>query len=200
MVSIGLQLGMVRLTKRDTIVKSLIALVWVVASGTISASTACADSKTLGLIREEDRLGARSDEYSRVFERAVAALVRGDAAAFRALLSNTTTLNESRGPGAIDAVIQTRFIPFFSDFSELTESITTVPTYDAAGSTGLAIARSFTTSEGERRSFVIYLIREKNRVVVGNLLPNATAEDLRTTGKGDVSRRSERGASTKAPR
>jgi hypothetical protein len=129
-------------------------------------------------IREEDRLGARSDEYSRTFDRAVSALVHADAATFRSILSRTTTLNESRGPGAIDAVIQTRYIPFFEDFVELTDSITTVPSYDAAGNQGLAMARSFTTNGGEQKSFVIYLVREKNRVMVGNLLLNVTGESL----------------------
>jgi hypothetical protein len=104
--------------------------------------------------------------------------VHADAATFRSILSRTTTLNESRGPGAIDAVIQTRYIPFFEDFVELTDSITTVPSYDAAGNQGLAMARSFTTNGGEQKSFVIYLVREKNRVMVGNLLLNVTGESL----------------------
>ena len=149
-----------------------------------------ADSNTQGIIREEDRLGARSDEYSRAFERAISALVRGDVETFRALLSSTTVLNETRGPGAIDAVIKTRFIPFFADFSELTDAIVTVPSYDAAGNSGVAMARSFTTSDGEKKSFVIYLVTErqpapgsakaaqKNQVMVGNLLLNASAEEL----------------------
>ncbi len=147
------------------------------------------DEKTQGMIREEDRLGARSDEYSRVFEKAISSLVKADAGTFRSLLSSTTLLNETRGPGAIDAVIQTRFIPFFSDFAELTDSITTVPTYDAAGSTGLALARSFTTTGGERKSFVIYLVNEKKRVVVGNLVPNATAVDLKVGKSKDFTKK-----------
>jgi len=137
-----------------------------------------ADSSARDRIREEDRLGARSDEYSRTFDTAVSALVHSDAATFRSILSNTTTLNESRGPGAIDAVIQTRYIPFFEDFAELTDSITTMASYDAAGNQGLAMARSFTTTGGEQKSFVIYLVKEKNRVAVGNLLLNVTGESL----------------------
>jgi hypothetical protein len=113
-----------------------------------------------------------------MFDTAISALVHSDAATFRSILSSTTALNESRGPGAIDAVIQTRYIPFFEDFVELTESITTVPSYDAAGNQGLAMARSFTTTGGERKSFVIYLTKEKGRVVVGNLLLSVTGETL----------------------
>jgi hypothetical protein len=137
-----------------------------------------ADSPDHDRIREEDRLGARSDEYSRAFDTAISALVRGDSATFRSLLSRTTTLNETRGPGAIDAIIQTVFIPFFENFVELTDSIATIPSYDAAGSQGMAMARSFTTSDGEQKSFVIYFVRERDKIMVGNLLPNMTAETL----------------------
>jgi hypothetical protein len=130
-------------------------------------------------INEADRLGARSDRYSRIFDRALKALISGDSATFRSLLSSTTVLEESRGPGAIDAVISGVFIPFFEGFSALTEEISTAPTYDASGATGIAIGRSFKTVSGEEKRFVIYLIDDKRRVeqggvVVGNLLINKT--------------------------
>jgi hypothetical protein len=128
-------------------------------------------------VREEDRLGARSDQYSRVFDQAVSALVAGDAAKFRSLLSSTTVLSETRGPGAVDVIIQDKFIPFFSDFDQLTDSIATMPTFDSRGETGIAIARSFITKSGSKKSFVIYLIGEK-KPVVGNLLLNTTEEYL----------------------
>lgn len=136
-------------------------------------------------INEADRLGARSDRYSKIFDLALNALVRGDAATFRSLLSSTTVLEESRGPGAIDAVISGAFIPFFADFSGLTEEISTAPTYDRSGATGIAIARSFKATSGESKRFVIYLIDDKRRaeqggVVVGNLLINKGKEMLST--------------------
>ncbi len=136
-------------------------------------------------INEADRLGARSDRYSKIFDLALNALVRGDAATFRSLLSSTTVVEESRGPGAIDAVISAAFIPFFADFSALTEEISTAPTYDRSGATGIAIARSFKATSGEEKRFVIYLIDDKRRVelggvVVGNLLINKGKEVLST--------------------
>jgi hypothetical protein len=142
-----------------------------------------ADSQVADRISEEERLGARSDQYSRTFNKAISALVNDDAATFRALLSASTVLSESRGPGAIDVIIRDRFIPFFSDFSSLTQSITTLPTYSAAGESGIAFARSFKTTEGQIKYFVIYLITEgkDKRVVVGNLLLNATEKDLLAT-------------------
>lgn len=145
--------------------------------GSLRADTAVEDS-----IREEDRLGARSDQHSRVFDKAISALVRGDAATFRSMLSSTTVLQETRGPGAVDAIIQGAFIPFFAEFEELTDAISTAPTYDVRGNTGIAIARSFKTKQGEVKPFVIYLISEtrdgKEVVLVGNLLINTTSEVL----------------------
>jgi hypothetical protein len=131
-------------------------------------------------ISESDRLGARSDEYSRVFDKALHALVEGDAATFRALLSSLTVLSENRGPGAVDVIIRDRFIPFFSGFEKLTDSINTMPTFNSRGEIGIALARSFVTKDGERRNFVMYLIKEgkDGKVVVGNLLLNATEKDL----------------------
>ncbi len=161
-----------------TLISSVLAVVFCFAWNIpTSADSAVEDS-----IREEDRLGARSDQYSRVFDKAISALVRGDAAAFRAMLSSTTVVQETRGPGAIDAVIQQAFIPFFAEFEELTEAISTAPTYDVRGNSGIAIARSFRTKSGDTKPFVIYLINEahktKEAVVVGNLLVNTTAEVL----------------------
>lgn len=155
---------------------AVLVTVWSVGF-VVPSDCACEPNKS-NAVSEEDRLGARSDRYSRVFDQAISALVEGDAARFRALLSSTTVLNESRGPGAIDAIISDRFIPFFEGFVELTNSVTTLPTYDAAGNSGLAIARSFTTEGGERKSFVIYIISEKDRMVVGNLLLNMTDKQL----------------------
>jgi hypothetical protein len=79
-------------------------------------------------------------------------------------------------------VIQDKFIPFFSDFDRLTDSIATMPTFDSAGGTGIAIARSFITKSGAKKSFIIYLIGE-DPPKVGNLLLNVT-EDYLLKNKG----------------
>ena len=133
-----------------------------------------ADSRMYAVISEEDRLGARSDEYSRVFDQGISALVDGNAAAFRTLLTSATISSETRGPAAIDHIIKDRFIPFFRDFDSLTEKIATAPAYDHQGHTGLALARSFRTTNGEIRSFVIYLMEERKEIKIGNILLNAT--------------------------
>lgn len=151
------------------------------AAASLSATVCLATPTGAEGITEQDRLGARSDPYSRIFDKAIDALVKGDSGAFRALLSSTTVLQETRGPGAIDAIIQNAFIPFFDEFASLTEDSATAPTYDVSGKSGIAIARSFKTKSGEKKNFVIYLITEgvendKPRIRVGNLLLNATKE------------------------
>lgn len=150
------------------------------------SSLAMADSRMYAVISEEDRLGARSDEYSRVFDQAISALVDGNSALFRTLLTSATIVSETRGPGAIDHIIKDKFIPFFRDFDSLTEKIATAPAYDPQGHTGLALARSFRTTSGEIKSFVIYLIEESKEIKVGNLLLNATEnvfEKKKNSGK-----------------
>jgi hypothetical protein len=170
---------MIKIT--HTLISSVVAITCGVAWVT-PITPSIADPAVEDSIREEDRLGARSDQYSRVFDKAVSALVNGDAATFRSMLSSTTVVQETRGPGAIDAVIQDAFIPFFVGFEELTDSISTAPTYDVSGKAGIAIARSFKTKSGEIKPFVIYLINESQKgkevVVVGNLLINTTGEVL----------------------
>jgi hypothetical protein len=181
-----------------TLVRFLFTMAYACATlvATILAypSGVLAEPKVADRITEEERLGARSDQYSRTFNKAISALVNDDAATFRALLSSTTVLSENRGPGAIDVVIRDRFIPFFSDFLSLTDSITTVPTYNAVGESGIAFARSFKTTDGAIKNFVIYLITEgkEKRVVVGNLLLNATEKEL-LASKGAPPRSSGRG-------
>ena len=49
-------------------------------------------------IREEDRLGARSDRYSRVFDKAISALVAGDAATKAEIALSNTAVAVRAGP------------------------------------------------------------------------------------------------------
>lgn len=164
----------------------LVRSVWVVVSVSFVALGGASDTRTVqaddgvvaGPVKEGERLDARSDEYSRVFDRAINCLIEKNAACFRALLSSFTITQETRGPGAVDAIIQDRFIPYFSDFSKLSDRVATVPSYDAAGNSGLAICRSFITNEGQEKFFVLYVNLENGRYVVGNLLLDTKVEQV----------------------
>jgi hypothetical protein len=127
---------------------------------------------------EDDELKVgRADQYSVVVDRAVGCLVGGDAACFRAMLSEQTVQSESRQKGAVDAIISGRFIPFFKDFARLTDTVSTLATHDQANYPGLAIFRTFETRSGQEKPFVIYVINQRGNFVVGNLLLNVTLED-----------------------
>jgi len=136
------------------------------------------DPAVAGPVKEGERLDARSDEYSKVFDRAINCLIEKNAGCFRALLSSFTVTQETRGPGAIDAIIRDRFVPYFSDFSKLSDRVATVPSYDAAGNSGLAFCRSFITTGGTEKFFVLYVNVESGRYVVGNLLLDTKVDQV----------------------
>lgn len=135
-------------------------------------------------IQDDELLVGRSDQYSKVVDQAVAYLVRGDAEGFRSLLSPATIESENRGVGAIDTIIKSRFIPFFSDFVRLTDTVSTLPTHDAGNNPGLAIFRTFESSSGQERPFALYVINQRGNYLVGNLLIDTTFEDARGAGGG----------------
>lgn len=150
------------------------AVLWIGAFESVDAETPAA----AGPVQEGERLDARSDEYSRVFDRALNCLIEKNAGCFRTLLSSFTVTQETRGPGAIDAIIRDRFIPYFSDFSKLSDRVATVPSYDAAGNSGLAFCRSFITTGGGEKFFVLYVNMEGGRYVVGNLLLDTKVDQV----------------------
>lgn len=123
-------------------------------------------------------IGAKSDRYSQVVDRAIDALIQGDANTFRAFLSPGTIKREQRGSGAVDTIINDRFIPFFKDFKKFSANVNTIATRDIDGNRGLALARSFYTQSGSERFFVIYVLDEKGTLTIGNLLLDTTMADI----------------------
>lgn len=130
-------------------------------------------------VEDDELLVGRADKYSDVVDQAVGFLVRGDAVGFRSMLSEATIASENRGAGTIDTIIKSRFIPFFSEFVRLTDTVSTMATHDAGNNPGLAICRTFETTSGQERPFVVYVINQGGYYVVGNLLINKTFEELK---------------------
>lgn len=123
-------------------------------------------------------IGSKSDRYSKVVDSATEALIHGDAKAFRSFLSPGTIKREQRGPGAVDTIINDRFIPFFKDFKKFSANVNTIATRDIDGNRGLALARSFYTNGGSERFFVIYVLDENGTLTIGNLLLDTTMADI----------------------
>lgn len=127
----------------------------------------------------EEDAKAKSFAYAKVVDDAVDALVKGDAERFKKMLSPGTLKREQRGPGAIDLIIEERFISFFKSYARLSPNAETISTRDIDGHRGLAIARSFFSADGAEHHFVIYVLDEEGALTVGNLLLDATMADLK---------------------
>ena len=123
-------------------------------------------------------IGSKSDRYSQVVDSATEALIHGDAKTFRSFLSPGTIKREQRGTGAVDTIINDRFIPFFKDFKKFSANVNTIATRDSDMNRGLALARSFYTHEGSERFFVIYVLDENGTLTIGNLLLDTTMADI----------------------
>lgn len=119
-------------------------------------------------------------EYGAFADKAVEALVKGDARAFKAMLSPGTIRMEQRGAGAIDLIINERFIPFFQGYVKPHLVDQPFPTYRRIdGVKGVGFARSFYVSDGSERFYVIFILKEDGRLVVGNLLLDKKLADVR---------------------
>lgn len=119
-------------------------------------------------------------EYGAFADKAVDALVKGDAMAFKAMLSPGTIRMEQRGAGAIDLIINERFIPFFQGYVKPHLVDQPFPTYRRIdGVKGVGFARSFYVSDGSERFYVIFVLKEDGKLVVGNLLLDKKLADVR---------------------
>lgn len=123
---------------------------------------------------------AQADQYGAVADKAVDALIRGDAKSFKEMLSPGTIKREQRGVDAVDVIIRERFIPFFQDFSRMSPTSHAFPTFRGIDSVkGVGFARSFTARDGTDRFFVIFVLEEEGKLTIGNLLLNKTFADVR---------------------
>lgn len=119
-------------------------------------------------------------EYGAVADRAVEALVRGDAKAFKAMLSPGTIRMEQRGPAAIDLIIDERFIPFFQGYVKPHLVDQPFPTYRRIDNAqGVGFARSFFVKDGSERFYVIFVLKENGSLTIGNLLLDKKLSDVR---------------------
>jgi len=123
---------------------------------------------------------AMAQEYGAFANKAVEALVKGDGKVFRAMLSPGTIRMEQRGKGAIDTIINERFVPFFDGFVKPHLVDQPFPTYRRIdGVKGVGFARSFYVSDGSERFYVIFILKEDDKLTVGNLLLDKKLADVR---------------------
>ncbi|GIK98788.1 MAG: hypothetical protein BroJett029_29970 [Alphaproteobacteria bacterium] len=121
-------------------------------------------------------LQEKAEPYMAFADQIVAALRAGQSGAFRASLS--PTLLASTTKEELDAFVDRQVIPFFADYATPGEEQWVAPTTHPAGLTGFAFFRSFTASDGTEKPFVLYLLEEDGRLVVGNLLVGRSFQDM----------------------
>lgn len=119
---------------------------------------------------------ARAQPYIAFADQILIALSTGQSGAFRASLS--PTMIAAATPEELDAFVDKVVMPFFADYAAPGAEQWIAPATHPAGFTGFAFYRSFTTTNGRAKPYVLYLLEEDGRMVVGNLLVGKTYQDM----------------------
>lgn len=121
-------------------------------------------------------LQAEIKPYVEFADRVVKTLVAGDGQGFRSLLSPTGV--SAATPAQIDDFVDGQVLPFFADYGAPGPDMSIRRTKNSAGLAGLAFYTSFTSTGGQAKPFVMYVVEEGGKLVLGNLLVGKTYQDL----------------------
>jgi len=121
-----------------------------------------------------------SNAYESLFEQAVEALINDEPDRFKSMLSESLIKRTEAqyGAGFVDKIIKERFIPFFYDFERIDPNVTVTKTSDADGNEGMAFFRTFIAEDQNQKPFVVYVVNNNGRLVVGNVVVGKTFRDL----------------------
>jgi hypothetical protein len=169
---------------RKTSRRSLITNIFVIQLASIAllfpARSACAFQPPSTQLSQADNsnqaISANPKAYAAVAEAAVAALVKRDLAGFKKLLS--PRMIERLGVAPMEASLKNQILPFFADFERPGKTINISQTQDIFGSPGFAVYKTYVAKGGREKPFIVYVVSEKNRLVVANLLVNKTYQDM----------------------
>ncbi len=152
-----------------TLFRSLIVLIGIAAALPAAAQNQPTPEQALALQQE-------AAPFVQFAQRVESVLVQGDGKAFRAMLSPTGLAAASKEQ--IDAFVDGQVLPSFKGYTAATPNTTITRTKHPAGYVGFAFYRSFTTADGQTKPFVLYVVNEKGKLVIGNLLVGKTYQDL----------------------
>ena len=139
------------------------------------AAAAPAAQAAAGGITEDLRMVADSAPFRRAADEFIARSMAGDAAGTLALLSRR--LVERSGDAAIRQALQGQILPFFQRGRAVGRSVTVTQTTDAAGQQGFAFYMWLQSAEEPAlRPFTVYVVKEQDRVVVANVVPDRLVE------------------------
>lgn len=103
----------------------------------------------------------------------VTAAVAGDAARVADMIS--PNMRERAGEAAVAAVMSGQVVPFFAGTKQL-GALTVTTTTDQFGSQGFTYYTYAIGADGQPKPFVLYVVREGDRIVVANVLVDRYVE------------------------
>jgi len=116
------------------------------------------------------RMMADSAAYRQTAEAFVARAMAGDLEATQKMLS--AQMVDRSGSDAIRRALEQQILPFFVQGAQLGRSVTVARTSDAGGNSGYAFYMWLAPrGGGEASPFTVYVVEEKGRRVVANVLP-----------------------------
>lgn len=119
---------------------------------------------------------AAAEPYIAFADQILAAVTSGQSGALRASLSPSTL--SAWTAEDVDLFVDKIVMPFFADYAAPVAEEWIAPTTHPAGFTGFAFYRSFTTTDGRTKPYVLYVLEEDGRMVVGNLLVGKTFKEM----------------------
>jgi hypothetical protein len=117
-----------------------------------------------------------SAPYRAVGNEIVDDLTKGDAKAVKVRLS--PTLVKRYGGAKVDEFVDTKLIPYFAKFDKVDPEMAVVARSKAAdGRDGFVMQYGFRDKDGERRSVILYLFKDGDRIVAENIVPGRTMDE-----------------------
>jgi hypothetical protein len=127
-------------------------------------------------LRQINKTNQAAKAYAAVADSAVACLVRNDLSSFKKRLS--PRMLERLGFAPMEASLKDRILPFFADYRGAGKTIAISQTQDIFGQTGFAVYKTLVAKDGTEKPFIVYVVSEKNRLVIANILVNKTYQEM----------------------
>ena len=119
------------------------------------------------------QMQAESEPFRAVADSFITAAARGDAEMAAAMIS--PNLTAQAGAEAVANVIANQVLPFFGEYAATVPNVTITQTSDQFGSAGYAYymwmqPKGADGEAADPRPFVVYVVREGEQIVIGNIL------------------------------
>lgn len=128
-----------------------------------------------GHVADDIRMAVDVAPFRKAADDFIVRSMAGDADGTMAMLSRRMV--ERSGEAAIRQALQAQILPFFQRGRAVGRSVTITQTTDAAGQQGFAFYMWMESAgEAAARPFTVYVVREQDRLVVANVVPDRLVE------------------------